>query len=173
MQAPQISPDGRFWWDGRAWQPMPSAASPPPPAAPDPAVDPSRPAWLADGVTMPGPPSMAPPPYAVAVVAPASPWAPAQAPAGEVTPYSAFAGAGSLLGAALNELGVVGVIYALLLILATITMLSTPVGTARYGVPLAGVALVVRRVMQGKWVGAGAITAVWAVGAVAALATGH
>jgi hypothetical protein len=169
MQAPQISPDGRYWWDGRAWQPMPSAASPPP----VPAADPSRPAWLADGVTMPSPPSMAPPPSAVALAAPASPWAPAQAPAGEVTPYSVFAGTGSLLGAVINELGVVGVIYTLLLVLATITILSTPVGSARYGIPLAGVALVVRRGMQGRWIGAGAITFVWAIGAVAALATGH
>jgi hypothetical protein len=25
---PQYSPDGRFWWDGQRWQPMPSAPSP-------------------------------------------------------------------------------------------------------------------------------------------------
>jgi len=25
---PQVSPDGRFYWDGQAWQPMPSAAIP-------------------------------------------------------------------------------------------------------------------------------------------------
>lgn len=24
---PQMSPDGRFWWDGQAWQPMPTAPS--------------------------------------------------------------------------------------------------------------------------------------------------
>jgi len=28
---PQLSPDGKFYWDGQAWQPMPSAAAPPPP----------------------------------------------------------------------------------------------------------------------------------------------
>jgi hypothetical protein len=30
--APQVSPDGRYWWDGRTWQPMPGAA--PEPSAP-------------------------------------------------------------------------------------------------------------------------------------------
>lgn len=24
----QLSPDGRFWWDGRQWQPMPGAGPP-------------------------------------------------------------------------------------------------------------------------------------------------
>ena len=42
-----ISPDGRWWWDGAAWQPMPPAGQPPPPTAP--------PA-----------PGLAPPPYRVA-----------------------------------------------------------------------------------------------------------
>jgi len=33
--APQISPDGKFYWDGQAWQPMPtSGPAPAPPAEP-------------------------------------------------------------------------------------------------------------------------------------------
>ena len=28
-----VSPDGKWWWDGRQWQPMP--VSPPSPSAPD------------------------------------------------------------------------------------------------------------------------------------------
>lgn len=30
--SPQVSPDGKFWWDGQAWQPMRSAESPSTPA---------------------------------------------------------------------------------------------------------------------------------------------
>ena len=60
MQAPPlISPDGRFWWDGQTWQPMPSSSAP---AVAPPAPDPSRPSWLAEGVEIPGPPPAAPPP---------------------------------------------------------------------------------------------------------------
>jgi TM2 domain-containing membrane protein YozV len=29
---PRLSPDGRFWWDGQGWQPLPSAAAPLPTA---------------------------------------------------------------------------------------------------------------------------------------------
>jgi hypothetical protein len=226
MQAPQISPDGRYWWDGRAWQPMPSTS-------PSPTLDPSRPSWLAEGAVMPGPPAAAPPPFAATFVEPAPPWAspapqrniiatlalwfgvlagaaillfgllgifiarsaPQDRQSSELTGAVLFivigavvflptvlnltgfggilGGSGSVAGAMLGELGIVGVIYTLLMVVGIIAVLSTPVGTARYGIPLAGVVLVVRRAMQGKWAGAGAITAVWAVGAMAALATGH
>lgn len=33
-QAPQLSPDGRYWWDGKAWQPVPSALPPSGPSPP-------------------------------------------------------------------------------------------------------------------------------------------
>jgi len=29
--APQISPDGKFYWDGQAWQPMPTSGPAPAP----------------------------------------------------------------------------------------------------------------------------------------------
>src|SRR5437868_10739054 len=43
--SPQISPDGHYWWDGQAWQPMPDAA--PAPAPPQPATAEAPPSWLA------------------------------------------------------------------------------------------------------------------------------
>jgi hypothetical protein len=56
---PQISPDGAYWWDGQAWQPMPIPNVPVSnPAAP---AEVERPSWLADGVQMPGGPAAAPP----------------------------------------------------------------------------------------------------------------
>jgi len=52
--SPPISPDGHYWWDGQAWQPMPAAAAPVP--APAPAVE-APPSWLA---VQPGAPAPAP-----------------------------------------------------------------------------------------------------------------
>jgi hypothetical protein len=46
MASPPISPDGHFWWDGQAWQPMPAAAAAPP-APPAPAQAEAAPSWLA------------------------------------------------------------------------------------------------------------------------------
>ena len=43
---PPISPDGHYWWDGQAWQPIPQAAAPVQAAAPAPAA-PEQPSWLA------------------------------------------------------------------------------------------------------------------------------
>ncbi len=43
--APPISPDGNFWWDGQAWQPMPAPAPVPAPAPAQP-VESDQPAWL-------------------------------------------------------------------------------------------------------------------------------
>jgi hypothetical protein len=46
---PPISPDGNYWWDGQAWQPMPmpgAQAAAIESAAPAPAVATSQPAWL-------------------------------------------------------------------------------------------------------------------------------
>ena len=43
MSGPQISPDGNYWWDGQAWQPMPAPAAPAVAAQPQ-AAD--QPAWL-------------------------------------------------------------------------------------------------------------------------------
>jgi hypothetical protein len=41
--APQISPDGHYWWDGQAWQPMPAA----PALAAATAATEQAPSWLA------------------------------------------------------------------------------------------------------------------------------
>ena len=52
MSGPQISPDGNYWWDGQAWQPMPAPAAQPPVQAPAPA---DQPAWLDQPATAVGP----------------------------------------------------------------------------------------------------------------------
>jgi len=31
VPAPVVSPDGRLWWDGREWRPMPEPGTPPTP----------------------------------------------------------------------------------------------------------------------------------------------
>jgi hypothetical protein len=237
MQVPaQISPDGRYWWDGQTWQPMPAAPPPPPVAPPGPvAADLARPLWLPEGVALPDPPGATPPPSFTPssdpeatplwagplpkrhIITTVALWFGAVAGAGillfgllgiffaqsappdkqssEVTGalvmlaagavvflptflnLTGFGGiltsSGGMVGALFGELGIVGVLVTFLMIIGTIAILTSPVGTARYGVPLAGVAMVVRRAWQGRWVAAGIITAVWAVGAVAALAAGH
>jgi len=78
---PPISPDGHYWWDGQAWQPMPAAAAPAPvPAAPapGPAAAPADqpPSWLAT-------------PPAAAAPAPPEPEAVYQQPAAANLPWSA------------------------------------------------------------------------------------
>ena len=228
MQAPPvISPDGRYWWDGQTWQPLPAAA--PAPRAPT-APDPSRPSWLAEGVQIPGPPPAAPPPNQAAYmpaeeVAPL--WAPPpphrhiittialwsgvglggaalllgllgivvaqSAPAsrqqteltgalvflvlGAVVFFPTFLNltgyaqilttstgvVGAIFGGAFSEVGIVGSIIVFLMIANTAVVVSTQVGGGRYGVPLAGIVIVIRRVLQGKWLGAGLITGTWAV----------
>ena len=62
-----ISPDGRYWWDGRAWEPVP-----PPPPAPPPAPPPSP---LAGGAFAPLPPSVAPAAVPGPAAEPAGFWA--------------------------------------------------------------------------------------------------
>ena len=234
--APLLSPDGRYWWDGQTWQPMPAAPAAPvvpfaqvAPAASQ-ATDPTRPSWLAEGVEIPGPPPAAPPPTAAAY-APAQEAAPLwAAPAPHrhiITTIALWAGvivgaasllfgllgivvaqgvpaprqqteltgalvflflgaviffptflnltgfghiitastgvSGAILGGAFSELGIVGSIIVFLMIANTAIVVSTQVGGGRYGVPLAGIAIVIRRVLQGKWLGAGLITGTWAV----------
>ena len=74
--SPQISPDGRYWWDGKAWQPMPPATSAPPPSPAE-----APPSWLAT----PAPAAQAPAPEPVAYTPP--PVYPQQpAPAAWMTP---------------------------------------------------------------------------------------
>jgi len=58
--SPPISPDGHYWWDGRAWQPMPAAAAPVPAPAPAAVAPPS---WLAVQPQAPAPAAQASPVY--------------------------------------------------------------------------------------------------------------
>lgn len=51
QSAPQISPDGGYWWDGQAWQPMPVGNVEVPVAQPAPEA--SRPSWLPAEVEVP------------------------------------------------------------------------------------------------------------------------
>ena len=61
--SPPISPDGHYWWDGQAWQPMPAAAAPmPAPAAAAPAAE-APPSWLAVQPEAPAPARQATPVY--------------------------------------------------------------------------------------------------------------
>jgi hypothetical protein len=237
MQAPpQLSPDGRYWWDGQTWQPTPDAAAAPAAPLVPPAQDPTRPSWLAEGVQIPGPPPAAPPPGAAAY-APAEEAAPLWAPPPPkrhiITTVALWAGVilgggtvllgllgvvvaqsapplrqqseetgalvflvvgaavffptflnltgygqiitastgvvGAIFGGAFSELGIVGSVIVFLMIASTLVFISHPVGGARYGVPLAGIAIVIRRLWQGKWLGAGIVVAVWAVGGVITL----
>jgi len=85
--APPISPDGNYWWDGQAWQPMPLPGAPlavaPVEVAPAPAVGANQPAWLDQPL-----PAMHPDPAPVVQVAqevmPAPSWQ-ALAPRGSRT----------------------------------------------------------------------------------------
>ena len=88
---PPISPDGHYWWDGQAWQPMPVAAPAPPPQLAGGAPPPNQPAgleqppaWLA------APPEAAapmPPPEQVEQPAPTPAWATPQPPASRMWIY--------------------------------------------------------------------------------------
>ena len=55
---PQLSPDGRYWWDGQAWQPMyvPDAT----PAAVNPQTEAPRPSWLPEAAEVPPTPAQTP-----------------------------------------------------------------------------------------------------------------
>ena len=72
---PQLSPDGRYWWDGKAWQPMyvPDA----PPATGAPPAEMARPSWLPEeadvprGSSVPPPEAINPTPFAAPQAGPA------------------------------------------------------------------------------------------------------
>ena len=92
--SPQISPDGHFWWDGQAWQPMPAAAPPAGAPAPVPAGAPasSQPAWLdqpAAWLAAPPEAAASAPPSVEAVEppAPAPAWVTPQPPASRMWIY--------------------------------------------------------------------------------------
>ncbi len=74
---PPISPDGNYWWDGQAWQPMPFPGAPaavaPAPATQAALVAANQPAWL-DQPLPSLQPEAAPVVPAVQDVAPAASW---------------------------------------------------------------------------------------------------
>jgi hypothetical protein len=84
--SPQISPDGHYWWDGQAWQPMPAAAAAPAPAE-------QQPSWLAAPLPAAAAPAPASAPVAYAPQpvyeqqpAPAA-WMPPEPPRSRLTTY--------------------------------------------------------------------------------------
>src|SRR5690348_4932914 len=78
---PPISPDGHYWWDGQAWQPMPQAVAPVAAAAPTPAAE-AAPSWLAVQPQAPAPAPAPAPVYPAPVYQqPAYEQPPAGAPA--------------------------------------------------------------------------------------------
>ena len=81
VPGPQLSPDGHWWWDGQAWQPVRAPQPPQPAPAPAPApaaAAASKPEWLDQAPSWlaepPGVAAPAPPPAAVAEPAPAPMW---------------------------------------------------------------------------------------------------
>lgn len=174
--SPQLSPDGAYWWDGRAWQPVaqpvtpptapePSALAPPPPGLAPPAIDPNRPGWLASGVEMPvaQPQSFAP----VEPVAGYAGFTPAWAQPAAGTDPAAARGlswpiAFSLSGG-LSQLGVVGAIVLCLMVLNTWIALSEPIGTGRYVLPLSTILVCVRRALKGRWLAVFILGGTWLV----------
>jgi hypothetical protein len=105
---PQVSPDGRYWWDGREWQPMPDASDsawiqPPPPATP-------RPPWLSEGIEVPIAPNAADIEQEAHAgpVLPAPAWEQPTPPRGLVSKVVLWSGV--VLGAGILVFGVLGVI---------------------------------------------------------------
>src|SRR5258708_11238986 len=84
-QNPQMSPDGAYWWDGQAWQPMPLPGSPVP-VAPQPSqVD--RPSWLPEAIETPS----APLPASTTSQAPVATQDPIAPPSAFATPVAQMA----------------------------------------------------------------------------------
>lgn len=77
-QNPPISPDGAYWWDGQAWQPMPPGGYAP---RPEPAPQEDRPSWLPAGAELPGTLSPAAPVPDAGISVAEPPAAPSPAPA--------------------------------------------------------------------------------------------
>lgn len=87
---PPISPDGHYWWDGQAWQPMPQPAPPPPAPAPVTAPAEDRPSWLAAPPTAVAAPAPQPAPmYEQTAAAPPAWEPPAAGPAPWEPPVAA------------------------------------------------------------------------------------
>lgn len=221
MQNPlQLSPDGAYWWDGQAWQPMPvnySASSVAQPA------ETARPSWLPEEVAVPTPPipagiplisqpaakgpalyswvSETPPPATLSSTQKVLLWAGlvlsgailliglAGIPVA-LLDYGAvrsntltgavvfiviggaifvpclavLLGFGPVVTTTLHSLGILGCFVVLAMVINTAAAVTSPMGVGRLVVPWGTVVLVVFRAWRGRWLGAGIIAVVWAVG---------
>ena len=170
QQPPVVSPDGAYWWDGRAWQPVPQPVAPAPPPEPEPTLGAAPPppppgiappSWLATGQQMPDlqPQTFAPvePVTGYAGFTPA--WSePAPAVARGFTWPVNFS-----LSGGLSQLGIVGGFIFCLMVLNTAIALSEPIGTGRYVLPLSTILLCVRRAIQGRWLAVFILGGTWLV----------
>jgi hypothetical protein len=108
---PEVSPDGRYWWDGREWQPMPQAGDATPVQQSTRVT--ARPPWLPEGIDIPSAPNAADIAQGADVgpaetVMPAPLWDQPAPPRGLISKVMLWAGVA--LGAAILVFGVLGVI---------------------------------------------------------------
>jgi hypothetical protein len=82
-------------------------------------------------------------------------------------------GFGPVVGASLHSLGIWGCLVVFGIVLNTALAVTTPLGAGRFVMPWGTVAVVVFRAWRGRWLGAGIIVVVWAVGAALILTLGQ
>jgi len=82
-------------------------------------------------------------------------------------------GFGPVVGASLHSLGIWGCLVVFGMVLNTALAVTTPLGAGRFVMPWGTVAVVVFRAWRGRWLGAGIIVVVWAVGAALILTLGQ
>jgi len=82
-------------------------------------------------------------------------------------------GFGPVVGASLHSLGIWGCLVVFAMVLNTALAVTTPLGAGRFVMPWGTVAVVVFRAWRGRWLGAGIIVVVWAVGAALILTLGQ
>jgi hypothetical protein len=82
-------------------------------------------------------------------------------------------GFGPVVTTTLHSLGILGCIVVLLMVVNTAVAVTNPGLVGRFVIPWATVALVVFRAWRGKWLGAGIIAVVWALGATITLIARH
>jgi hypothetical protein len=73
-------------------------------------------------------------------------------------------GFGPVVTTTLHSLGILGCFVVLAMVINTAAAVTSPMGVGRLVVPWGTVVLVVFRAWRGRWLGAGIIAVVWAVG---------